>query len=59
MAHEGEEGGDTEGLVAVPDDLQRDGVSVEEYAEPCDEGVDGDHEEDTNNAAERNENLLV
>lgn len=52
MAHEGEEGGDTESFVAVSDDLQGDGVMVEEYAEPCDEGVNGDHEEDTDDAAE-------
>jgi hypothetical protein len=44
VAHEGEEGGDTEGFVAVTEDLKVDGVMVEIYAEPCNEGIDGDHE---------------
>ena len=48
MAHEGEEGGDTECFVAVADDLQGDGIVVEEDTEPGDEGVDGDHPENAN-----------
>jgi hypothetical protein len=44
VAHEGEEGGDTEGFVAVTEDLKVDSVMVEIYAEPCNEGIDGDHE---------------
>lgn len=44
MAHEREEGGDTERFVAVAEDLKVDGVMVEVYAEPCDNGIDGDHE---------------
>lgn len=48
VTHEGEEGGDTEGFVAVTEDLEVDGIVVEENAEPCDEGVDGDHEKNAN-----------
>lgn len=44
VAHEGEEGGDTERFVAVAENLKVDGVLVEEYAKPCDKGIDGDHE---------------
>jgi hypothetical protein len=51
VAQEGEEGGDTESFVAVADDLEIDGVVVEVDAEPCDEGVDGDHEQDADDAA--------
>lgn len=51
MAQEGEEGGDTEGFVAVAEDLEIDGVVVEVDAEPRDEGVDGDHEQDADDAA--------
>lgn len=43
VAHEGEESGDTKGFVAVAEDLDVDGVLVEENAEPRDEGIDGDH----------------
>lgn len=51
VAHEAKESGDTEGFIAVADDLEIDIVMVEEDAEPCDDGVNGDHPEDTNNAA--------
>lgn len=48
VTHEGEEGGDTEGFVTVTEDLEVDGIVVEENAEPGDEGIDGDHEQDAN-----------
>lgn len=52
MAHEGEEGGDTEGFVAVADDFEKDSVMVEEDTEPGDDGVNGDHPQDTDNTAQ-------
>lgn len=51
MAHKAEESGDTEGLVAVADNLEIDRIVVEEDAEPCDDGVNGDHPEDADNTA--------
>lgn len=53
VAHEAKESSDTEGFVAVSDDLEIDRVIVEENAEPCDDGVNGDHPQDTDNAAQR------
>ena len=44
VAHEGEEGGDTERFVAVAHDLKVDGVLVKEYAKECDKGINRDHE---------------
>lgn len=48
VTHEGEEGGDTEGFVTVTEDLEVDGIVVEENAEPGDEGIDGYHEQNAN-----------
>ena len=48
VAHEGEESGDTEGFVTVTEDLEVDGIVVEENAEPGDEGINGDHEQNAN-----------
>lgn len=50
VAEEGEEGGDGEGLVAVGDDGVVDGVVVEPEGEEAGRGVDGDHEEDADDA---------
>lgn len=47
MAHEGEEGGDTEGFVAVADNFEKDRIMIEEDTEPGDDGVNGDHPQDT------------
>lgn len=54
MAHEGEESGDTESFVAIADDFEVDGIMVEEDAEPCDEGIDGDHKQNADNTVGRN-----
>lgn len=48
MAQQGEEAGNREGLVAVAQDLEVDGVQVEVVREEGDGRVDGNHEEDTN-----------
>lgn len=48
VTHEGEEGGDTEGFVTVTEDLEVDGIVVEENTEPGDEGIDGYHEQNAN-----------
>lgn len=53
VTHEGKEGGDTEGFVAVTEDLEVDGIVVEENAEPCDEGVNGDHEQNANDTGKQ------
>ena len=45
-AHEGEEAGDGEGLVAVAQDLPVDGVAVVDVRDEGDDGVYGEHEED-------------
>ena len=50
VAHEGEEGGDGEGLVAVGHDLKVDGMLVEVDLQEGRGGVYGDHEEDTDDA---------
>lgn len=55
MAHKGEEGRDTESFVAIADDFEIDGIMVEEDAEPCDEGVNGDHKQDADNAVGRDQ----
>lgn len=47
VAQEGEETGDCEGLVAVPDDFEVDRVPVEEVGQERNAGVYGDHEEDS------------
>lgn len=52
MAHEREECGDTESFVAIADYLEVDRVVVEEDAEPCDERVNGYHEENANDTDE-------
>lgn len=51
MAHEGEEGGDGKGFVTVAEDLEVDPVLVEGDAQPCHKRVDGDHEQDSDDAA--------
>lgn len=53
VAHEAEESGDTEGFVAVADNLEINRVIVKEDTEPCDDGVNGDHPEDADNTARR------
>jgi hypothetical protein len=50
IADEGEEGGDGEGFVAVAQDFEVDGVAVVEVGEEGDGGVDGDHEQNADNA---------
>ncbi len=50
VAEQGEEGRDGEGLVAVADDLEVDGVPVEAEGQERGGGVDGDHEEDADDA---------
>jgi len=52
VAEEGEEGGDGEGLVAVGDDGEVDGVGVEVEGQEAGDGVDGDHEDDPYDTAE-------
>ena len=44
MAHEGEEGGNGQGFVAVAHDTVVDGMFMEVDAEPCDERIDRDHQ---------------
>ena len=46
LAHQREETGDSEGLVAVPQNLPVDGVPVVLVRDEGDDGVDGEHEED-------------
>lgn len=53
VGHEGEEGRNTEGFVAVANDLEIDRVVVEQDAEPRDDGVDRDHPQNSDNAAHR------
>lgn len=53
VAHEGEEGSNTEGFVAVADDLEIDRILVEEDAEPRDDGVDRNHPQNSDNTAHR------
>jgi len=53
VAHKGEEGGNTEGFVTRAHHLEVDGVVVEEDTEPSDDGVNGDHEENADNAARK------
>ena len=48
MAQEGEEGRDRERFVAVTNNAEVDGMFVEEDAEPRDERIDRDHQQDAN-----------
>lgn len=48
VAEESEERGDGKCLITIADHAVVDGVFVEVDAEPCDEGVNGDHPEDSN-----------
>ena len=48
-----EETSDGESLVAVAQDVEVDAVFVEEVGEEGDDGVDGDHEEDADDAGRR------
>lgn len=49
MAHEGEEGRDGKGFVAVADDLEVDGMPVVPDTEEGRGRVDGNHEQDADN----------
>lgn len=51
VADEGEEGGQRECLVALRDDLEVDGVFVEEELEQRRDAVHGDHEEDADDVS--------
>lgn len=48
MAHEGEEGGDGESLVAIADDLEVNGMPVVPYAQEGGGGINRDHKQDAN-----------
>ena len=43
VAQKGKEGGDGESFVAISEEGEVNALSVEEDAQPCDDGVDGDH----------------
>jgi hypothetical protein len=58
VAHEGEERGDTEGFVAIAENLKVDRVMVKKDAQPGDEGVNGDHKKNANDTG-KNKDLLV
>ena len=49
VAEQGEKSRYRERLVAIADHREVNGVSVEIDAEPCDEGINRDHEEDADN----------
>jgi len=57
VAHEGEESGDTEGFVAIAENLKVYRVMVKEYAEPCDEGVNGNHEKNANDTGNNKDHV--
>lgn len=59
VAQQGEEAGDGKGLVAVAQDLKVDGVQVEVKGEVGDGGVDGDHEEDSDDTNDHTIQLAV
>ena len=50
MAEQGEESRYCERFVAIADHGEVNRVSVEIDAEPCDKGINRNHEEDSNNA---------
>lgn len=50
VAHKGEEAGNGEGLVAVSQHFKVDGLFVVQIAEEGNDGVDGDHDEDSDDA---------
>lgn len=47
MAQEGEETGDCKGFIAVTNDIEVNGMKVKEVRQKGNDGIDGDHEEDT------------
>ena len=51
MAHEREEASNGKCFITVSQDLEVDGLLVVEVAEEGDDSVDGDHDEDSDNAA--------
>lgn len=51
MTHKGEECGDRKRFVAIADDTVIDCLFMEVDTEPRDEGVDWDHQQDSNYAA--------
>lgn len=53
VTHEGEEGRNGKGLVAIGNDLEVDGVPVPLDLEEGGDGIDGDHEENANDAVRR------
>lgn len=50
MTHEREEAGDGKSLVAIPGDVKVNGVKVVFVGEKRNQRVDGDHEDDANDA---------
>lgn len=58
MAQEGEEGRDRERFVAVANNAEVDGMFVEEDAEPRDERIDRDHQQDANDTIIRRPSLV-
>lgn len=46
VAEKREEGGDGKSFVAVAENAEIDVFLIVKSSEPCDEGIDGDHEED-------------
>lgn len=51
MAQQGKEGGDSKSLIAVAEDFEIDAMSVVSVREPGDGGINGNHEENADNAA--------
>ena len=51
MAHESEKGRNGKGFVAVAHDTVVDGMFMEVDAEPCDERIDRNHQQDSDNTA--------
>ena len=55
MTEQVEETSDGESLVAIAQDIEVDAVFVEKVGEEGDDGVDGDHEEDADDAVRERE----
>lgn len=51
MTEQSEETRNSKGLIAIPKDLEVDGLLVEQVREEADDGVDGDHQEDADDVA--------
>ena len=51
MTEQGKETRDRKSLIAIPEDLEIDGLLVEQVRKETDDGVDGDHQEDTDDVA--------